>query len=123
MSVDVKGKGRADRSRPLNPKATAAAEIVKRDTELRAQFVVVPPGNEAKPISCPICKETLKSEFLEEDEDCVWKNAVVKDDRVSSSFLLTSSYIFLLDLIIGLSCYLSRGGRRIRQQSRRSIAN
>ena len=34
-------------------------------------------------MSCPICKETLKSEFLEDDEDWVWKNAIKKDDRVS----------------------------------------
>ena len=45
-------------------------------------FVVVPPGDEAKPISCPICKETLKSEFMEDDEEWVWRNAVKKDDRV-----------------------------------------
>lgn len=56
MSVDVKGKGRADGSRPLNAKATAAAEIVKRDTELRAQFVVVPPGDEAKPYHARFAK-------------------------------------------------------------------
>jgi pre-mRNA cleavage complex 2 protein Pcf11 len=66
----------------MNAKAAAAAEMLKRDTELRALFVVVPPGDEAKPISCPICKETLKSEFLEDDEDWVWKNAIMKDDKV-----------------------------------------
>ena len=33
-------------------------------------------------MSCPICKETLKSEFLDEVEDWVWKNAIKKDDRV-----------------------------------------
>jgi len=77
----VKGKGRADGLR-LNAEAAAVAENAKRDAELRAQYVVVPPGDEAKPISCPICKETLKSEFLEDDEDWVWKNAVLKDERV-----------------------------------------
>ncbi|KAF4602072.1 hypothetical protein EYR40_005274 [Pleurotus pulmonarius] len=83
FSRDVKGKGRADDgSRPLHPRAAAAADLAKRDAELRAQFVVVPQGDEAKSISCPICKEALKSEFLEEDEDWVWKNAVMKDDRV-----------------------------------------
>lgn len=46
---------------------------------------MVPPGDEAKQVSCPICKETLKSEFLEDDEDWVWKNAVMKDDRVRLS--------------------------------------
>ena len=52
---------------------------------MRTQFVVVPPGDEAKPISCPICKEPLKSEFLEDDEEWVWRNAVKKDDKVSTS--------------------------------------
>jgi len=82
VSTDVKGKGRADGHRRLNPKAAATAEVAKREAELRALYVVVPPGDEAKPISCPICKETLKSEFLEDDEDWVWKNAIKKDDRV-----------------------------------------
>ena len=54
----------------------------KREAELRAMHVVVPPGDEAKPISCPICKELLKSEFLEDDEEWVWRNAIKKDDRV-----------------------------------------
>ena len=82
VSFDVKGKSRTDGHRPLNAKAAAAAEITKRDAELRALYVVVPPGDEAKPVSCPICKETIKSEFLEDDEDWVWKNAIKKDDRV-----------------------------------------
>ncbi|KAF8897640.1 hypothetical protein BD779DRAFT_1491908 [Infundibulicybe gibba] len=81
-AVDSKGKGRADGSRPMNAKAAAAAEVAKRDAELRALYVVVPPGDEAKAVSCPICKEVLKSEFLEDDEDWVWKNAIKKDDRV-----------------------------------------
>lgn len=81
--MDIKGKGHADGFRPMNAKAAAAAEVAKREAELRAQYVVVPPGDEAKPVSCPICKETLKSEFLEDDEDWVWKNATKKDDRVS----------------------------------------
>ncbi|TFK91474.1 hypothetical protein K466DRAFT_582774 [Polyporus arcularius HHB13444] len=79
--VDVKGKGRAD-GRIVNTKAAAAEEAAKRDAELRAMFVVVPPGDEAKPISCPICKEPLKSEFLEDDEEWVWRNAIKKDDRI-----------------------------------------
>lgn len=79
---DVKGKGRVDGSRSVNSKAAAAAELAKRDAELRARFVIVPPGDEAKPLACPICKETLKSEFLEDDEEWVWKNAIKKDDRV-----------------------------------------
>jgi len=80
--IDVKGKGRVDGPRSTNNKAAFAVEAAQRDAELRAQFVVVPPGDEAKPISCPICKETLKTEFLEDDEEWVWKNAVRKDDKV-----------------------------------------
>src|ERR1700733_4424083 len=91
--MDVKGKGRADGHRRLNPKAAATAEVAKREAELRALYVVVPPGDEAKPISCPICKETIKSEFLEDDEDWVWKNAIKKDDRVCLhySFIFTTT--------------------------------
>ncbi|KAK7470544.1 mRNA 3' end processing factor [Stygiomarasmius scandens] len=81
-TTDRKGKGRADGSRPLSGKAAAAADAAKRDAELRAQFVIVPPGDEAKPISCPICKEALKSEFLEDDEEWVWRNAIKKDERI-----------------------------------------
>lgn len=77
----MKGKRRADGS-SSTLRAGAAAEAAQRDAELRAQFVVVPPGDEAKSISCPICKETMKSEFLEDDEEWVWRNAVRKDDRV-----------------------------------------
>ncbi|KAL0573968.1 mRNA 3' end processing factor [Marasmius crinis-equi] len=77
---DTKGKGRADR--PLNPRAAAAAEAHKRDAELRSQYVVVPPGDESKTISCPVCKEILSPEFVEDDEEWVWKNAVKKDERI-----------------------------------------
>ncbi|KAJ3789496.1 hypothetical protein GGU11DRAFT_778359 [Lentinula aff. detonsa] len=80
--LDVKGKGRADGSRPINAKAAADAEAAERDAKLRSEFVVVPPGDESKSLSCPICKESLKSEFLEDDEEWVWKNAVKKDDRI-----------------------------------------
>ncbi|KAI5996628.1 hypothetical protein EDC04DRAFT_2872364 [Pisolithus marmoratus] len=57
-------------------------DAAQRDAELRAQFVVVQPGHKAKSIYCLICKETMKSEFLEDDEDCVWRDAVRKDDKV-----------------------------------------
>ncbi|KAF9226570.1 hypothetical protein BS17DRAFT_775836 [Gyrodon lividus] len=81
-TVDVKGKGRADGSGTVSLKTVAVAEATQRDAALRAQFVVVPPGDEAKLISCPICKETMKSEFLEDDEEWVWRNTVKKDDRI-----------------------------------------
>ncbi|KAJ6485163.1 hypothetical protein C8R47DRAFT_1130966 [Mycena vitilis] len=86
VSVDVKGKGRADGTRPLNAKAAAAAEVAKREADLRSQYIVVPRGEEAKPVACPICKEAFKSEWLEDEdagvEDWVWRNAILKDERV-----------------------------------------
>jgi pre-mRNA cleavage complex 2 protein Pcf11 len=51
ISVDGKGKGHTDGHRLLNANAAA---------ELRAFYVVVPPGNEAKPVSCPIFEDIIK---------------------------------------------------------------
>ncbi|KAI6044631.1 hypothetical protein EDC04DRAFT_2936257 [Pisolithus marmoratus] len=53
----------------------------KRDAELHAQFVVVLSGDKAKSIYCLICKEIMKSKFLEDDEDWVWRDVVRKDDN------------------------------------------
>jgi len=69
-------------SRLSNAKAVASAESAKRDAELRARYVVVPPGDEAKHVTCPICKEAFKSEFNEEDEEWIWKNALKVDDKI-----------------------------------------
>ncbi|KAL5487838.1 PCF11 [Sanghuangporus weigelae] len=80
--TDVKGKGRevlttGRTNTDFNPHGSG-----KRDAELRSSVVVVPPGDEAKNISCPVCKETLKSEFREEDEEWVWQNAVKVKDKI-----------------------------------------
>jgi len=69
-------------SRLSNAKAVATAESTKRDAELHARFVVVPPGDEAKHVTCPICKEVFKSEFNEDDEEWIWKNALRFDDKI-----------------------------------------
>jgi pre-mRNA cleavage complex 2 protein Pcf11 len=71
-------------SRLSSAKAVATAESAKRDAELCALFVVVPPGDEAKHVTCPICKEVFKSEFNEDDEEWIWKNAR-KIDKVRPS--------------------------------------
>lgn len=64
-------------------KANAANEAsAEREAKLRAAFVVVPPGEEAAPVQCPVCKEYLKCEFQEEDEEWVWRNAVRANDKV-----------------------------------------
>lgn len=80
--VDVKGKGRAD-APPTSAKAIAAA-AVERVANLRKMYVVVPPGDESKTISCPVCKEQLKTEFMEEDEEWVWRNAIMAKGKVCS---------------------------------------
>lgn len=75
-SVDSKGKG------PETMIPSSEKNDIQSDAELRSSFVVVPPGDEAKPISCPICKERIKTEFSEDDEEWIWRNAVSKDDKV-----------------------------------------
>jgi pre-mRNA cleavage complex 2 protein Pcf11 len=76
--VDDKGKRRE--SQPSMKVAAAAA--AERDAKLRTMFVVVPPGEENKRVTCPICQEQLKSEFMEDDEEWVWKNATKVKDKV-----------------------------------------
>lgn len=85
----------------------AAEEKAKREAELRAMFVVVAPGEEAKPFSCPICKEPMKCEFLEDEEEWVWKNAMKKDDKVCyrcCCFVAVHMLIRFVDLSRYLSC-------------------
>ncbi|KZO98035.1 hypothetical protein CALVIDRAFT_526335 [Calocera viscosa TUFC12733] len=50
--------------------------VAKKRKELEKSFVVIPPGEDTKPRRCPICKEQLKTEFLEDEEEWVWRNAV-----------------------------------------------
>ena len=75
---DLRGRSRTDRS--LTGKLAAAE--AKHERELRAMFVVVAPGEEAKPFPCPIRKEPMKREFLEEDEEWIWKNVMKNDEKV-----------------------------------------
>ena len=114
ISGDRKGKGRADGSGPLNANTSAAAEDAKHKADLQAQYVIVLPGDEAQVVSCPICKETLNSEFLEDDEDWVWKNAIKKDGRVRFNCL--SLLCSDIDSGIDISCDLSCSGSFIDEQ-------
>ena len=79
-----KGKGRVGPSRGNLARPASSVEDAKRLAELRTHFVVVPAGDEARTISCPICKEVFKAEFNEDDEDWIWKNAVKVESRVSN---------------------------------------
>lgn len=58
-----------------------AAEAAKHEAELRILYVVV-----AKLISCPICKKPLKSEFLVDNKEWVWRNTVRCEDKVHFNF-------------------------------------
>ena len=79
----MKGKGRDLSGTSGVKNGSSASEAAEREATLRASTVVVPPGDEVKNIKCPVCKETLKSEFLEEEEEWVWKNAVRVKDKVN----------------------------------------
>ena len=87
VSGDGEHKGHVEGSGRLNAKAAAAVESAKREADLRSQHVIVPPGEEARVISCPICKETLNFEFLEDEEEWAWTNATKKDDKVCFCYL------------------------------------
>lgn len=77
--IDLKGKGRDTSS---TDKTADSSEVAKRDAVLRSSMVIVPAGDEAKTINCPVCKEPLKSEFQEDEEEWVWRNAVKVKDKV-----------------------------------------
>ncbi|EUC66379.1 CID (CTD-interacting domain) domain protein, putative [Rhizoctonia solani AG-3 Rhs1AP] len=68
--------GARDAGESVTTVKAQAAAAEERMAKLRASYVVVPPGEEAKPALCPICKESIKSEYLEDDEEWVWRNAV-----------------------------------------------
>jgi pre-mRNA cleavage complex 2 protein Pcf11 len=94
-NVNLKGKGNANAPGSSGSDTnTSIEDAAKRDAELRAQFVVVPSGDESKTISCPICKEVLRSEWLDDDEDWVWRNAVRKDDKVAVFETVLEKYLY-----------------------------
>ncbi|KAG8906866.1 hypothetical protein FRB99_005926 [Tulasnella sp. 403] len=74
-----KGKGRA-----ISPSAPSAAKTSpqERHAKLLASYIVIPPGDEAKPVRCPICKEAIRSEFLEDEEEWIWRNAISAKGKV-----------------------------------------
>ena len=60
-------------------KAEAAIQLRK---ELEARVVVVPPGSEGKSATCRICMEDIPIEFDEDEEQWVWRNAVIQGEKV-----------------------------------------
>ena len=91
---------------PTSARAAAAASA-DREAKLRAMFVVVPEGDESKIITCPVCKESLKTQFLEEDEEWVWKNAINVKGTVRLFFLVFLSWLSLI-LFLLRRCIMQR---------------
>lgn len=52
------------------------------EKDVRATFVVVPAGEETKSMRCPVCKEAIRSEFWEEEEEWVWRGVVRVKDKI-----------------------------------------
>ena len=84
-SRDAANKPRTPRTTSLRVKALTTVEDMKQGVNVESQYVTVPPGDEARLLSCPICKETLQVEFLEDEEEWIWRNAIKKDDKVNSN--------------------------------------
>jgi pre-mRNA cleavage complex 2 protein Pcf11 len=76
------------KSKAQNEKERAAAAAQEKEKRLKDAYVVIPLGDEAKTVTCPICKEVLSPEFLEEEEEWVYKNAIDMNGKVRT-FLIT----------------------------------
>ena len=70
------------KSKVQNEKERAVAAALEKEIRLKDAFVVIPLGDEAKTVTCPICKEVLSPDLLEEDEEWVFKNAVDINGKV-----------------------------------------
>jgi hypothetical protein len=65
----------------MAPKVDAAA-IAKKREELQSAWIPVPSDPTKAALPCPICKEKFISEFNEDEEEWIWKNAVEADGQV-----------------------------------------
>ncbi|WVF71472.1 hypothetical protein IAT40_006277 [Kwoniella sp. CBS 6097] len=64
-------------SSPGKLQPTAATQIsAERLAQLRQKWVKVPSDSKKAAAVCPVCKEAFKSEWSEEEEEWVWKNAI-----------------------------------------------
>ncbi|KAJ9093538.1 hypothetical protein QFC21_006379 [Naganishia friedmannii] len=55
--------------------AAAAAQQQRNEEELRKKWVTMPP-NPAGKKQCPICKEEFVDEFVQDEEEWIWRNCV-----------------------------------------------
>ncbi|KLO14940.1 hypothetical protein SCHPADRAFT_902804 [Schizopora paradoxa] len=92
---DRKGKGKATSLTNSHVSGDASEDSRKRkrdgdfdandaedEKSERASYVVVPAGEETKSIRCPVCKEAIRSEFWEEEEEWVWRGVVKVKEKI-----------------------------------------
>lgn len=94
---DRKGKGKAvssannyvsgdaiedSRKRKRDGEFNNSTVNVDNEKSERASYVVVPAGEETKSIRCPVCKEAIRSEFWEEEEEWVWRGVVKVKEKI-----------------------------------------
>ncbi|OCF36838.1 hypothetical protein I316_01434 [Kwoniella heveanensis BCC8398] len=64
-------------SSPGKLQPAAATQIsAERLAQLRQKWVKVPSDSKKAAAVCPVCKEAFKSEYSEDEEEWVWKNAI-----------------------------------------------
>lgn len=108
---DTPSKVRMPRVKSARVKAAALVEKMERAIDLESRYVTIPPGDEAKLVACPICKETLQIEFLEDEEEWIWRNAVKKDDRVYHATCHAEATASTSNLVTRLKSELGTGSR------------
>lgn len=57
-------------------------DATSNDYNDRASYVVVPAGEETKSMRCPVCKEAIRSEFWEEEEEWIWRGSVKVKEKI-----------------------------------------
>ncbi|KXN86429.1 hypothetical protein AN958_10291 [Leucoagaricus sp. SymC.cos] len=110
-SLDSPNKSRILKIKSTHETTVATAQKTENKVDLKSQYVTVPPGDEAKPLSCPICKEILQIEFLEDEEEWIWRNAVKKDDKVYHATCRAEAATSASNLVTRLKSEMGSGSR------------
>ena len=83
------GGGNADES--VRPGGLTAAQEKALKEKFAKSFVPVPSDPELSSKPCPICKESFKSQWSEDEEEWIWLNAIEVDGVVSATLIQTNS--------------------------------
>lgn len=77
---DVATDAEAHTAQATEAPAAAAAKIDR--AALMQQWIVAPTDPVLASAPCPICKEKFTSEYSEDEEEWIWRNAVKADNKV-----------------------------------------